>query len=402
MTSPPTAPSDAAPRDKDTRRPFGKRRRRSVVKRRTPMGAAPGTLIADETAAHPVIRVITYGSEAIEEFEAETVATIAEHIGRHPVVWIDVQGLGDLDTLARLGEMFDLHRLALEDVVNVHQRAKVEEYRDHLFIVTRMPARGGGVATEQMSIFLGENFVLTFQERHGDYFDAVRQRLRTSSGGRIRSSGPDYLAYALLDASVDAFFPVLERFGELVEDLELEVTGQPEAVSITDIHDLKRDLLDLRRAIWPLREMINALIRGEGPLVGQETKVYLRDVYDHAVQLLDVVETYREVASGMVDVYLSSVSAKMNEVMQVLTVIATIFIPLSFVASLYGMNFNPEVSPWNMPELSWYYGYPYAISIMLVMTLVMLVYFRRRGWLGGKRKAGQPANKPSTSDRGHH
>lgn len=373
--------------------PAGKRRRRAVVRRRTPAGSAPGTLIADATAPPPVIHVMAYGSDTIEEFEAKNARAVAEHLGSHPVLWVDVQGLGDLDTLAHLGEVFDLHRLALEDVVNVHQRAKVEEYPGNLFIVTRMPARSDRVETEQMSMFLGKNYVLTFQERYGDHFDAVRQRLRTSVGGRIRSSGPDYLAYALLDASVDAYFPVLERFGELVEDLELEVTGQPEAISISHIHDLKRDLLDLRRAIWPLREMINVLIRGEDGLVGHETKLYLRDVYDHAVQLLDIVETYREVASGMVDVYLSSVSAKMNEVMQVLTVIATIFIPLSFVASLYGMNFDPDISPWNMPELRWRFGYPYALGLMTAMTAIMLYYFRRRGWLGGRKRKAAPETR---------
>lgn len=396
MTDPSAAEPLEAPR---ARFASGKRQRRAVVRRRTPLGAPPGTLIADETAAHPVIRVMAYGGETIEEFEAQTAASLTEHVGAHPVVWIDVQGLGDMETLTRLGEMLDLHRLALEDVVNVHQRAKVEEYQNNLFIVTRMPARSDRVETEQMSIFLGKDFVLTFQERHGDHFDAVRQRLRTSPGGRIRSSGPDYLAYALLDAAVDAFFPVLERFGELVEDLELEVTGQPEAVSITHIHDLKRDLLDLRRAIWPLREMINVLIRGEGALVGHETKLYLRDVYDHAVQLLDIVETYREIASGMVDVYLSSISAKMNEVMKVLTIIATIFIPLSFVASVYGMNFDPSVSPWNMPELGWRYGYPYAIGLMIVVTGVMLIYFRRRGWLGGRRKPRNETHQPAQAPR---
>jgi magnesium transporter len=322
------------------------------------------------------------------------VEALAGVVGHWPVTWVDVQGLGDVETVRALGDRFDLHGLALEDVINVHQRPKVELYENHVFIVTRMvggPATdGGGADTEQVAMFLGADFLLTFQERSGDCFEPVRERLR-HAGGRIRAARADYLAYTLIDAVIDGYFPVLEGYGERVERLEDAVTARPDAALVAQIHALKRDLLTLRRAIWPQREMVNALIRDESSLVAEPTRLYLRDCYDHAIQLMDMIETYREIASGLVDLHLSSFSARLNEVMKVLTIIATIFIPLSFITGLYGMNFDPSASRWNMPELGWRYGYPFALGLMGVVAIGLLVYFRRKGWIGGRdRRSNGP------------
>jgi len=362
-------------------------------KRRTPPGASPGTLTPDPTALRPAIRVIAYDGEHIEEREIADVEELESLVHARPVTWVNVDGLGDLDLIRRLGELFSVHRLALEDVVNLHQRAKVEEYEDHIFIATRTIAArvvdgAPSLDTEQVTMFLGGDYLLTFHERPSDTFDPVRARLRQHLG-RIREAGPDYLAYALLDAVIDGYFPVLERYGELVEELEDAAVSQPGAELVTQVHRAKRDLLTLRRAIWPQREMINTLIRDPSSLLSDHTRVYLRDCYDHTIQLMDMVETYREIGSGLIEIYLSSVSTRMNEVMKVLTIIATIFIPLGFIAGLYGMNFNPQASPWNMPELGWYWGYPSALGLMAAVALGLIVYFRLRGWLGGRRPAGK-------------
>jgi len=332
-----------------------------------------------------VVRAILYGPDQIEELAVTDVEALRPLIGRRPVMWVNVDGLGDVELIRRLGELFGLHRLALEDVVNTHQRPKVEEYADHIFIVTKIVHEEPALATEQVSMFLGRDFLLTFQEDVGDCFDPVRERLRNDRG-RIRGAQADYLAYALLDAAIDEYFPVLERYGELVERLEDDVMAEPTGRIAARIHLAKRDLLTLRRAIWPQREAINALIRDVSPLVAEPTRIHLRDCYDHCVQLIDMVETYREIASGLVDIHLSSISAHMNEIMKVLTIIATIFIPLGFVASLYGMNFDPEASPWNMPELRWYWGYPAVLAIMAVVAVALLFYFQRKGWIGARRR----------------
>ena len=355
-----------------------------VRRRRAPPGSSPGTLIADPEAQRPVVRVIGYGPADVEEVEAARLEDIAKNRGKWPVVWVNVDGLRDLDFIRAIGEMFGLHRLALEDVVNVHQRPKVEEYEDHLFVVSRMIAVDDAPHTEQISLFLGDGYLLTFQETVGDCFDPVRDRIRRHRG-LIRESGADYLTYALLDAVIDGYFPVLEDYGEELEILEDTVLAAPLREHVGQIHEMKRNFLALRRAIWPQREMISALSRNTSKQVSDQTRVYLRDCYDHTIQLIDILETYREVASGLVDVYLSSVSARMNEIMKVLTIIATIFIPLGFIAGVYGMNFNQGVSPWNMPELSWYFGYPVALGLMAAVAGGLLFFFRRRGWLGGDR-----------------
>ena len=303
-------------------------------------------------------------------------------VGRHAVTWINVDGLADIALIEAVGKLFNIHQLALEDVINVHQRPKVEEFDEHLFIVTRMLSEPSAKETEQVSMFLGKGFVVAFQERPGDVFEPVRQRLRRGSG-QIRKLEADYLAYALLDAVIDGYFPALELRGEEVEHLEGLVVSKPREKLIGLIHETKRDLLELRRAVWPQREMLSALMRQEGTFIEERTKVYLRDCYDHIIQLIDIIETYRKVCSGLVETYLSSLSNRMNEIMKVLTIMATVFIPLSFIAGLYGMNFDTKVSPWNMPELGWRYGYPFALGLMLAVAGGLLWSFWRRGWIGG-------------------
>ena len=355
-------------------------------RRRSLPGAAPGTMVADPEAHPPSIHVACYDSGAIEEFGDIDVAGAIALRGRRRVVWIDVSGLADLSVIEQIGQAFGLHSLAMEDVVNAHQRPKVEDFENTVFMVARMLVPERGVETEQVSLFLGSDFLITFQERPGDCLQPVRERMRRDHT-RLRQSGPDYLAYALIDAVIDGYYPVLEAYGEEIEQLEDEVLANPDPSQIDRLHQVKRDLLALRRAVWPTREMVHAMERGENRLIDDATRLYLRDCYDHAIQLMDVVETYREIASGLLDVYLSSMSAKMNEVMKVLTIIATIFIPLSFVVGLYGMNFDTS-SPWNMPELHYRYGYPAVLLFMAVAAGGLIFWFKRRGWLKGDGPRG--------------
>ena len=365
-----------------SRKPRHKRRRDGLVQR-TPPGSSPGTLVADPWAPQPSSRIICYGPDAVTEHEIEDLNAVRGILGKLPVTWINVDGLGDASSIARLGEIFDIHRLAQEDVITVHQRAKVELYPNHYFIVARMAQLNAHLETEQLSIFVGKNYVLTFQETPGDCFDPVRERIR-KTGAKIRNSGPDYLAYALLDAIIDNYFPVLEHYGERLEMLEDEVVLRPNKQVISQIHEIKRDMLTLRRAIWPLREALSALAREDTPFICAETRIYLRDCYDHVIQIIDLLENYRDVASSLMEVYLSSVSNRMNEIMKVLTMFTALFIPMSLIAGIYGMNFNTEKSPLNMPELNWFLGYPFALTLMAIIAVVLLFYFRRKGWIGAE------------------
>jgi len=290
------------------------------------------------------------------------------------VVWVDVIGVGNVDMLRELGEEFGLHRLALEDVVNVHQRAKVEDYGEHAFVVMRMIDAQKPTGTEQFALFVGADFVLTFQERQGDCFGMVRQRLRDPAG-QLQKRGADYLAYALLDSVVDAYFPVLERMDDRLEVIELEVLDGEAVSAVRDLHDVRRCLLELRRAVWPLREATSSLVRGDARHFSADVLPYLRDVNDHVVQLLDLLENAREMSSSLLELHLSTINHKLNEVIRVLTVISTIFIPLTFVVGVYGMNFD-----W-MPELRVWWGYPACLLVMLVLALLMLRWFRKRRWL---------------------
>jgi magnesium transporter len=348
-------------------------------RRRAPAGTAPGTLTSHPDAAPPVIRVMGYGPDGFEELEVATADELAALRGRWPVLWVNVDGVGDAGSIAAIGEIFTLHRLALEDVINVHQRPKVEEYADYLFAVTRMASLEERVDTEQISLFLGEGWVVTFQERAGDCWDLVRERLRLGRG-RIRTEGPDYLFYALMDAVVDHFYPILEEFAARIEVLEEEVIEAPRKELVPAIHAARRDLIALRHTMWPMRDAVGQLYRDESRFITQGTRLYLRDSYDHTIQIIDLLENFREMASALMEVYLSSINQRMNEVMKVLTIIATIFIPLTFIAGIYGMNFDPDASPWNMPELGWYWGYPAIMLVMLSIALGLLGFFRWKGW----------------------
>lgn len=356
-------------------------RRTFKIHRRTPPGASPGQVVSDPQACPTEIRLIAYGPAGFVEERLRDPEQIPPYLERYPVVWVDVDGLGNADAITRLGKVFNLHPLSLEDVVNVHQRPKVEAYPGYLFIVAVMVCCSPTLEQEQFSLFCGQNFVLTFQERPGgDSFEPVRQRLRAGRGLH-RESGPDYLTYSLLDAVVDAYFPVLERYSERLEKLEEEVLSHPHQRLVRDIHDAKHDLLLMLRLVWPLREALNTLIRDPAPEIRDATRVYLRDCYDHSVQILDLLELYRELGSDLINLYLSNVSNRMNDIMRVLTVIATIFIPLTFIVGIYGMNFDPESSPWNMPELRMYYGYPVTWLVMLATAAGFLWFFYRKGWL---------------------
>lgn len=320
--------------------------------------------------------------EAVEE-EIRDLGELQRFLAKYSVTWIDVDGLDNSDVICRLGALFGLHSLALEDVVNTHQRAKVEAYDSHLFIVMRMPRRSTCLETEQISMFVGNNFVLTFQERCGDCFQPIRERIRASRGV-IRHSTADYLAYALLDAVIDSYFPLVDCCADDLDELEDQVAGGGMVDVTGRIHSVRNDLLILRRSIPPHRQALNELIRDQHPLISDDTRVFLRDCYDHTVQLVDLLEVYRETCADLRDYYLSIVNNRMNEVMKVLTVIATIFLPLSFIAGLYGMNFDTKF-PWNMPELKWRFGYGFALGLMLAVASVQMIFFRRKGWIGTPR-----------------
>lgn len=347
-------------------------------------GASPGTLVIAEEKA-PTIVLIDYCEGHLVEL---TLGSIDEcipylHDETPSITWIDVRGLGDRKTLERMGEIFKIHPLALEDVVNVPQRPHSDVYPHHQLVVTRMAEMddSGQILTEQLGLIFGKGFVLTVQEDPvRDCLETVRERIRRGRGN-IRKRGADYLAYALLDAVVDGFYPVLEQLGERLEEMELEAAEAPRGTS-RKIHDIKRDLLGVRRAIWPQRDLLNVLLRDETPHVDQETRVFLRDTYDHVVQVMDMVETFREIASGLMDLYLSGVSNRMNEIMKVLTVISTVFLPMTFIAGVYGMNFS-DTSPFNMPELRWRFGYPFALALMATSALILRAYYRKKGWVGG-------------------
>jgi len=359
-----------------------------------PPGMSPGSPVLTGEALPSRIHSIRYTASSIEESDPRDAAECVALIVPGAITWLDVQGLADVELLKSLGERLKLHPLALEDVVSLSQRPKAEDYDTHLFVIVRMPETNETLSTDQTSLFIGQGFLLTFQEHYGDCLGPVRDRLRKGKG-LMRRSGADYLAYTILDAIIDGFFPVLEAFGETLESLEGEVVESPTRGSLEKIHDVKRDLLTLRRAIFPLRDAINSLMRCESDMVSEQTRTYLRDCYDHCVQILDMVETYRELAASLMDIYISSLSQKLNEVMKVLTIISTIFIPLTFIVGVYGMNFD------HMPELRWRLGYPIVMGGMAVLSLAMVWYFVRKGWIGpGEIPVSRPRARRRRGRRG--
>jgi magnesium transporter len=341
-------------------------------------GQLPGELNFDEDAQYPFIRLMDYNQHTFTQTQIKRPEECKSYLDTESVSWVDVQGLGNTQIWRRMKKVFDLHPLVLEDVVNLQERPKIEDYEDQLVIIARMvipKKKKCGFHKEQVSLVLGRHYLLTVQEesKH-DCFNPVRSRIEKGKG-IIRRQGADYLAYTLLDAIIDGFFPVLERYGERIEDLEDEVIANPTPETLQKIYQIKRDLLELRRAIWPQRDAVNSLIRDSGDLISQDVRIYLRDCYDHAVQVIDMVETYRELTAGLMDVYLSALSNKMNEIMKLLTVISSIFIPLTFIAGVYGMNFE------NMPELKWQWSYFICVAVMAGIGVGLLFYFKQRGWL---------------------
>ena len=356
-----------------------RKRKRRVKLRSRGAGAAPGTLITPPDSKPPTLSVLAYGPSGFAEEAFCDPNRIKSFLGVWPVVWVNVDGLGDAQLISEIGERFSLHRLALEDVLNAHQRPKVEQFGTHYFMVTQEVTMNEVLESEQLSLFLGHNFVITFQERCGDQWNPIRDRIRNDRG-KIRGAGADYLLYSLLDTVVDSYFPLVESFDLRLETLEDNIVVHPERTSIAQIHHIKRDLLFLRRAVWPLREAVNVLLRDNSALIHEDTRLYLRDCYDHVIRIIELTELYRELGSGLMELHLTVVSNRMNEIIKVLTIISTIFMPLSFIAGVYGMNFNTGISPLNMPELNWYWGYPFALAVMTLVALAFLLYFRRLGW----------------------
>jgi magnesium transporter len=347
-------------------------------KRRPPVGARPGTLALAPDSPPPVIRLMRYDGDQLEERSIENVDELSGILRESEwVSWIDVQGFGDGVTLQRLREIFELHPLALADAVNTPQRPKCEIYDHFNLYIARMVRLGEHreICSEQVTIFFGKQYVLTLQEQYGDVFDPVRKRIRQGEG-MIRRHGTDYLTYALIDAVLDGYYPVIEMLGDRLHDLEEEILERPSKSGMRRIHTIRHELLGLRRAIWPQRDAVNSLIREESDLVSPMVRQYLRDCYDHAVQTSDAVETFRDLAANLMDLYISSMSQRTNEVMKVLTIMASIFIPLTFIVGVYGMNFD------DMPELHVWWAYPVLLLVMFLIAVGMVLFFRMKGWIG--------------------
>lgn len=376
----PLSPSASrAPRRRPRQRPPRRRGGRRPLKRYSPPGTSPGTVTAP-TAGPVQLSLFSYAPDKFAEIEVSGVRDALAKLPPDTQGWLRIVG-HDAAVLAELAEHLRVHPLVLEDIVNIGQRPKVEDHEGYLFVVVDVITAGaeGALEEEQVSLLLFERLVVSVQERPSALFRLVEDRVR-SDRGKMRTMGSDYLAYALIDAAVDHFFPLLERIAARVEEIEDVLLDSPGPETVHTLHQLRRDLLRVRRSTWPLRDMLGSLSRLDSPLVREGTRVWLRDVYDHAVQLIDITESFRETATGMVELYLSSLSNRMNQVMKVLTVISTIFIPLTFLAGIYGMNFNPEAGPLAMPELNWALGYPAILTVMAAIGVGMLWMFRRRNW----------------------
>ena len=352
---------------------------RFIKKSSKSSGLPPGALvhIGEKKTEKIKITVIDYSSTKFQEKEVKKVEDCFSFKRRPTVTWINVDGLHQIDVIEKLGNCFEIHPLVLEDVLNTDQRPKMEDFEKYFFIVLKMlytDEKTHEIHSEQVSLVIGNNFVISFQESIGDVFDAVRDRIRNSKG-RIRKMGADYLAYALIDAIVDNYFVVLEKIGEKIEGIENEIVADPTPEKLQIIHNLKREMIYLRKSVWPLREVISGLQRGESRLIKKSTHIYLRDLYDHTIQVIDTIETYRDMTSSMLDIYMSSISNKMNEVMKVLTIFAAIFIPLTFIVGVYGMNFQ------HMPELSLPWAYPAVWTVLIIVGISLFGYFKHKKWI---------------------
>ncbi|MHC4460762.1 MAG: magnesium/cobalt transporter CorA [Planctomycetota bacterium] len=354
-------------------------KKRTTKKRSSKAGLPPGTLVyvGEKKAESVRITYIDYDEQRFEEKQAPSIEECLKLKDTPTVTWINIDGIHDIELIEKLGKGFELHPLILEDILSTGQRPKFEDYEKYIFVVLKMLSfseENQSVEAEQVSLILGPNYVISFQERIGDVFENIRERIRNAKG-RVRKMEADYLAYALIDAIVDNYFVILERFGEKIESMEEEVVGDPTEKTVQQIHSLKREMISLRKSVWPFRELIGGLQKSESSLIKETTDIYLRDVYDHTIQIIDTIESFRDMVSGMLDIYLSSLSNKMNAVMKVLTIIATLFIPLTFVAGIYGMNFK------YMPELEWRWAYLIVWLVMIAVAVIMLFYFRRKKWL---------------------
>lgn len=359
---------------------------RRILKK--PPGQKPGTAVYTGIQRLEEIKITVhdFDEQHYDVIPIERIESSESFLQSDSKTWIQVQGLHDIEKLQTVWDYFELHPLIQEDIVNMSQRPKIEHYQDMVFIVMRMITHKTDgnetyeLESEQVSIVLGKNYVLSFKESDVPVFDPVIKRLELENT-RLRKLNADYLAYALIDTVVDHYYQALDLIGEALEGLEELVISDPQEKHLQKIHAMRRDLIYFRKSVWSLRDGLNSLIRDETPLISEDVKIFIRDVYDHLIQVIDTIETSREMVYGLYDMYMSGLSNRMNEVMKVLTIIATIFIPLTFIAGIYGMNFNPDASPLNMPELGWYYGYPASLAAMALLTVLMIFYFRRKGWL---------------------
>jgi len=350
-----------------------------VKKKSKKVGLPPGSIvhIGNKRAEKTKITIVDYNEEQFQEKEVKTVKECCPYKEKPTITWINIDGVHEEKIIEELGKIYNFHPLILEDIVDTDQRPKIKDFGDYIFIILKMhyyDKENNEIKIEQVSLIFGKNYVISFQEREGDVFDSIRERIRNNIG-RIRKARADYLIYALMDAIIDNYFTILEKLGEETEDLEAKVIKDPVPANLQIIYKLKSELIFLRKSVWPLREVISILEKGESVLIDKSTNIYLRDIYGHTIQVMDTVETLRDVISGTLDVYLSSVSNKMNEIMKVLTIIATIFIPLTFIAGVYGMNFQ------YMPELKWVWAYPLILSVMLIIGIVMVIFFKRKKWM---------------------
>lgn len=352
-----------------------------ISNKKAKAGLPPGTLIfvGDKRTEKSQIDLISYNADAITEFSSQSSKEVIDKLAEDRVNWVNIDGLHNIKLIEEIGEHFDLHPLLMEDILNTEHRPKSEEYENHLFFTlkTLYSLTDESITYEQMSFVLGKNYLLSFQEKEGDIFDGFRTRLRQDGNGknRARKKGADYLFYRLIDTIVDSYYSILEKVGEKIEELEDEVYDDPSRDTLQNIQKIKRELIFLRKTVYPLREALSRLTKGEYPFVKKDTLPFFSDVYDHTIHVIETLETYRDLVSGLTDMYMTSISNRMNEVMKVLTIMATIFIPLTFIAGVYGMNFD------YMPELKWRFGYPAVWVVMILTSLGMTIYFKRKKWL---------------------
>ncbi|HKJ44391.1 MAG TPA: magnesium/cobalt transporter CorA [Balneolales bacterium] len=348
-------------------------------------GLPPGTLVhtGQKRTEKITLTLVHYDESKYEQKTIHQLSEITPYLSKKGITWLNVAGVHDVDFLQNLGNQFQIHPLVLEDIVNTDQRAKSEAYDNYQYVVVRklnFSSKTDELESEQVSFILFKNVLLTFQEDTHPIFTSLYDRLKVD-GSRIRKMGTDYLMYALIDNIVDEYFGVLDQFGDKLEDLEDYIMDDADKDTMKKIQHVRRELIYFRKSVWPLRDMLNSLYRLDTPLIDVSMRIYLRDVYDHSIHVIDTVENYRDMIMSLTDTYMSSVSNRMNEVMKVLTIIATIFIPLTFIVGLYGMNFDPSVSPYNMPELKTYYGYPAVWVVMIIISIIMVLYFKRKKWL---------------------